>query len=293
MSSTHVDVSTKYLTKRASCENRKWQDGLVSGTVYSGDAQHNALLDNVYSQYSLSNPLHADIWPSINQCEAEVISMTANLLNGNDTNVVGTTTSGGTESIIMAVRAHLKVYGEERGITHPEIICGTTAHAGLDKACEMFGIRLTKISCVDEEHFRLNSKKVETKISSNVIMIYSSAPCYPQGVIDPIQKLSTLANKYDIGLHVDACLGGFVLPFARMLAKETNHKDKYNIPPFDFDCPGVTSMSVDTHKYGYASKGTSVVLYRNKVRDDSKYLFLSIASRLTTFHSVSSTGSVL
>ena len=200
--------------------------------------------------------------------------MTANLLNGDDTGVVGTTTSGGTESIILAVRSHLKMYGEERGIIRPEILCGTTAHAAVDKACEMFGIRLTKIQCVDEEHFRLNPKQVERKINSNVIMIYSSAPCYPQGVIDPIQELSTLAKKYDIGLHVDACLGGFVLPFARMLAIETNSEDQHEIAPFDFVCPGVTSMSVDTHKYGYASKGTSVVLYRNKVRNELKIPFL-------------------
>jgi glutamate/tyrosine decarboxylase-like PLP-dependent enzyme len=88
-------------------------------------------------------------------------------------------------------------------------------------------------------------------------MIYASAPSYPQGVIDPIEELSTVAKKFDVGLHVDACLGGFVLPFARML--------DYDLPKFDFECPGVTSMSADTHKYGYASKGTSVVLYRNKV----------------------------
>jgi sphinganine-1-phosphate aldolase len=184
--------------------------------------------------------------------------MTAGLLNGGDGNVVGAMTSGGTESIIMAVRAHLKIYGRDRGIEYPEIISGDTAHAGLNKACEMFGIRLVQIPCGEDTGYQLDPIQVKRCMNSNVIMIYSSAPCYPQGVIDPIDELSTVALNYNIGLHVDACLGGFILPFAK--------KMNYDIPNFDFSCPGVTSMSADTHKYGYASKGTSVVLYRNKVR---------------------------
>jgi glutamate/tyrosine decarboxylase-like PLP-dependent enzyme len=238
-------------------ENKKWEEGLVSGAVYGGEKKHTELLNQVYGMYSLSNPLHPDLWPKVNQCEAEVISMTAGLLNGGDEDVVGAMTSGGTESIIMAVRAHLKLYGENRGIVFPTIISGDTAHAGLNKACEMFGIRLLQVPCGESNGYQLDPKQVEGFMNSNVIMIYASAPSYPQGVIDPIEELSTVAKKFDVGLHVDACLGGFVLPFARML--------DYDLPKFDFECPGVTSMSADTHKYGYASKGTSVVLYRNKV----------------------------
>jgi hypothetical protein len=245
------------LTARSEIENKRWEDGLVSGTVYGGEKQHTDLLNQVYSLFSLSNPLHPDIWPSINQCEAEVISMTTNLLNGGDKHVVGCMTSGGTESIVMAVRAHLQLYGKARGIKSPEIISGVTAHAGLNKACEMFGIRLIQVPCDESNGYQMDAKEVEKRMSMNVIMIYSSAPSYPQGVIDPIWDLSNIAIKFAIGLHVDACLGGFVLPFARMM--------KYDVPTFDFGCPGVTSMSADTHKYGYASKGTSIVLYRNKV----------------------------
>jgi sphinganine-1-phosphate aldolase len=117
--------------------------------------------------------------------EAEVISMTATLLNG-DHNVVGASTSGGTESIILAVRAHLHEYGWKRGIEFPEIICSTTAHAALEKACDMFQIRLVKIPC-DSISFQLLPKMVEKYVSSNTILIYASAPCYPQGVIDPIE----------------------------------------------------------------------------------------------------------
>uniref|UniRef100_A0A7S3VH77 sphinganine-1-phosphate aldolase n=1 Tax=Chaetoceros debilis TaxID=122233 RepID=A0A7S3VH77_9STRA len=243
------------LQKRAVIENKKWEKGFVSGAVYGGESHHVDLLNQVYSVFSLSNPLHPDIWPTVNQCEAEVISMTASLVNGGDDRVVGSITSGGTESIVLAVRAHLEYYGRNCGIEYPEILCGDTAHAGLDKACEMFGIRLVKIECGKLSEYRVDAKKIERLISSNTIMIYSSAPSFPQGVIDPIGDLSQLAIKYDVGLHVDGCLGGFVLPFAKKLG--------YNVPNFDFGLPGVTSMSADTHKYGYSTKGTSVLLYRH------------------------------
>jgi len=247
---------------RSKKENTKWETGRVSGTVYSGDETHTALLNQVYATYSLSNPLHADVWPSVNQYEAEVISMTANLLNGNDEGVVGTTSSGGTESIILAVRAHKGYYCKRLGITHPEIVGCTTAHAGLDKACDMLGIKLIRVS-PDPITFQMRPKDVARAITCNTIMIYSSAPSYPQGVIDPIEELSEVAMRFGVGLHVDACLGGFVLPFARMIGKE--------LPKFDFECDGVTSMSVDTHKYGYASKGTSVVLYRHNALRRAQY----------------------
>lgn len=244
-------------------ENQKWHQGRVSGTVYSGEEFLTKLHTQIFELYALSNPLHVDVWPSVCQCEAEIISMTAHLLNGGDEGIVGAVTSGGTESIVLAVRAHLHVYGKNRGIRHPEIIAGDTAHAGLDKACDMFHIRLIKIPCRKENGYRLGPKEVEKHMGPDVIMIYASAPSYPQGVIDPIEDLSKIAVKYNIGMHVDACLGGFVLPFARMM--------KYEIPKFDFECLGVTSMSADTHKYGYASKGTSVVLYRTKELRRAQY----------------------
>lgn len=182
--------------------------------------------------------------------------MTAALVNGGNDSVVGCMTSGGTESIILAVKAHRHYFGNRRGVNHPEIISCETAHAAIDKACEILSIKHIKIPC-DPLSFQVRSKDVEAQITSNTIMIYSSAPNYPQGVIDPIEQLSELAVKYGTGLHVDSCLGGFVLPFAKQLG--------YDIPRFEFSLRGVSSMSCDTHKYGYASKGTSVVLYKNAV----------------------------
>lgn len=236
-------------------EDQKWKDGRVSGMVYPNDSEHTELMSQVYRLYAWSNPLHPGYWPKMNQCEGEVISMTANLLHGPS---IGCITSGGTESIILAIRAHLNYYGRRRGIQHPEIICGTSAHAAVNKACDMFGIRQVSID-VNDGIFLLQPELVRSKISSNTILIYSSAPTYAQGVVDPIPELSRIAVQYDIGLHVDACLGGFVLPFCE------------DPPMFDFRNPGVTSMSADTHKYGFAVKGTSVVVYRDKSLRHGQY----------------------
>ena len=193
------------LQKRAKVENEKWQQGKVSGTVYSGEQKHTELLNKVYAMYAWANPLHTDIWPSVSQCEAEVISMTANLLNGGDSNVVGATSSGGTESLVLAMRSAKEYFGRRRGIDRPEIIACSTAHAGLDKACDMFGIKLVQLAA-DPITFQVWAADVEKAMTRNTILIYSSAPSFPQGVIDPIAELSTLAVRYDVGLHVDTVL---------------------------------------------------------------------------------------
>jgi sphinganine-1-phosphate aldolase len=233
----------------ATNENQCWRDGQLSGTVYANDAAQTELMNAVYSLYTWSNPLHPGCWPKINQCEAEVAAMVAQFLHAPATGA-GTMTSGGTESIILAVRASLLYFGH--GISHPEIVCGSTAHAGLNKACEMFGVRQVVIDCDDGSSYQLNPEKVARAVTPNTILIYASAPCYPQGVVDPIVDLGRVAYRYGVGLHVDGCLGGFVLAFLP------------DAPVFDFRAEGVTSISIDTHKYGYASKGTSVVVYRTK-----------------------------
>ncbi|CAM9135617.1 unnamed protein product, partial [Discosporangium mesarthrocarpum] len=144
---------------------------------------------------------------------------------------------------------------QELGVTSPEIVAATSAHAAIEKACSLLGIRLIKVP-MDPVAFKADVAAMRAKVGVNTIMIYASAPSFPQGTIDPVQELAALARQSGAGLHVDCCLGGFVLPFAQRLG--------YTVPPFDFGVEGVTSMSVDTHKYGFASKGTSVVLYHNK-----------------------------
>jgi sphinganine-1-phosphate aldolase len=238
--------------------DQSWKTGKVSGTVYIVDETHIQLMNEVYGLYSVANILHAGVWPRLNQCEAELVAMTSTMMHGNG---IGATTSGGTESIMLAIKAHLAHYGKRRHIAHPELICGSTAHASVDKACELLGIRKVCIDLNDgSNNYTLCPRKVQRHITSNTIMIYASAPCYPQGTMDPVEELGQLAEQYSIGLHVDACLGGFVLPFAQE-----------SFPVFDFQVPGVTSMSADTHKFGYAPKGTSVLLYRDNALRHAQY----------------------
>ena len=235
-------------------EEEAWKDGFVSGAVYHGDQDHIEFLNQVYALNSQSNPLHADVWPSATKFEAEIVAMTADMLNGQGQGVCGTLSSGGTESIMLAMKAYRDWARETKGITKPEMIVPITAHAAFDKASQYFGIKTIHIPV--DSNFRADVNAARKAISRNTIVIVGSAPSFPHGAIDPIEELSELARQHNIGFHTDACLGGFVLPWAEKLG--------YPVPKFDFRLPGVTSMSVDTHKYGYAAKGTSVILYRGQ-----------------------------
>jgi len=242
-------------------EESKWKDGFVSGAVYHGDEDHIDFLNQVYMLNSQSNPLHTDVWPSITKFEAEVVAMTASMLNAqkadddpdSDDEVCGVVSSGGTESILLAMKTYRDWARDMKGISKPEMIVPTTAHAAFDKASQYFNIKIKRIPV--DAGFKADVAKTEEAITDNTIVIVGSTPSFPHGVIDPIEKLSEIARDNDIGFHTDACLGGFILPWAGKLG--------YQVPPFDFSLPGVTSISVDTHKYGYAAKGSSVILYRS------------------------------
>lgn len=249
----------KQMRQLKSSEDERWKQGYVSGAVYHGDPGHIEFLNKVYALHSQSNPLHSDLWPSATKYEAEIVSMTARMLGGataGGTNpsaeICGTVTSGGTESILLAMKTYRDRAREERGVEVPEMIVPVTAHAAFDKAAQYFGIKKRTIAV--DANFQVRVDLVRKAINKNTIVIVGSAPTFPHGVVDPIEELSELARKKGIGFHTDACLGGFVLPWARKLG--------YPVPPFDFALPGVTSMSADTHKFGFAAKGTSVVLYR-------------------------------
>jgi sphinganine-1-phosphate aldolase len=240
-------------------ETPLWQAGQVSGTVYHGGEEHAAFLSQVYALHTQSNPLHADLFPSTVKFEAEIVAMTAHLLGATptedpDQQIVGTVTSGGTESILLAMKTYRDWARAERGITQPEVIAPVTAHPAFDKAAHLFGMRLVRTP-VDSQ-FRADVEAMRRAITRNTVALVGSAPGYPHGVIDPIEPLAELAQAHRVGLHVDACLGGFILPFIERLG--------YAVPPFDFRVRGVTSMSVDPHKYGYTPKGLSVVLYRGR-----------------------------
>lgn len=237
-------------------EQDRWAKGYASGAVYSGDPGHIDFLNRVYALNSQSNPLHADLWPSAIKFESEMVAMTARMLGADHTGdeIVGTVTSGGTESILLAIKTYRDQARAERGVKRPQMIVPTTAHVAFEKASHYFGVKLVRIPVGPD--YRADVEATRKAINKRTIAIVGSAPTFPHGVIDPIYELSELARERGIGFHTDACLGGFVLPWAEKLG--------YPVPPFDFRLPGVTSMSADTHKYGYAAKGTSVVLYRGK-----------------------------
>ena len=237
-------------------EENAWREGYVSGAVYHGDPGHLQFLSETYALHSQANPLHANIWPSATKFEAEIVAMTADMLGARHTleEVVGTVSSGGTESILLAMKTYRDWARAKRNVRHPEIIVPETAHAAFDKAGHYFGIKMVQIPVDDQ--FRADVAAARRAVNRNTIAIVASAPSFPHGILDPVAELAALAEQQGIGCHVDACLGGFILPWAARLG--------YDIPHFDFRVPGVTSMSADTHKYGYAAKGTSVVLYRGR-----------------------------
>jgi sphinganine-1-phosphate aldolase len=241
-------------------EQGRWKDGLVSGAVYHGAEDHIDFVNQVYALHSQSNPLHADLWPSATKFEAEVVSMTANMLGAEEAHagkppeehVCGSVSSGGTESIMLAIKTYRDWARATKGITRPELVAPTSAHPAFDKAAHYFGLKMVRVPVGPD--YRADVAATRKALTRNTVALVGSAPSFPHGVIDPIEELSELARKRGLGFHTDACLGGFVLPWAKRLG--------YPVPPFDFRLPGVTSMSADTHKFGYAAKGTSVVLYR-------------------------------
>lgn len=244
----------------ATRESPRWKDGYLSGAVYNGDQAHVDFMNKVYALTSQVNPLHSDVWPSATKYEAEIVSMVADMLGAGPGNpqasreeqICGTVTSGGTESILLAMKAYRDRARDERGERRPEMVVPNTVHAAFDKASQYFGIKMKKVPVGSD--YVANVKAMKAAITDHTVVIVASAPCFPYGLIDPVTEIAAIAKKKKIGCHVDACLGGFVLPWARELGAP--------VQPFDFSVPGVTSMSVDTHKYGYAAKGTSVVLYR-------------------------------
>ena len=223
------------------------------GGIYHNSGGTLATLQgHIWSQYVDTNALYPGVFPSLRKYEAEVIAMTLSIVHGHEAGACGLLASGGTESVLLAALAYRET-GRARGITEPQIICAISAHPAITKACHYFGIELIKVP-LEPSSMSLRAAAVRPYLSSQTVAIYASAPSFAHGVIDAIEELGALALEARVGLHVDNCLGGFLLSFmARegILAK-----------PFDFAVPGVSSMSIDVHKYGCAPKGVSVVAFR-------------------------------
>jgi sphinganine-1-phosphate aldolase len=235
-------------------KHTRWEDGRVSGAVYHGGEALIKLQTEAFGRFGVANPIHPDVFPGVRKMEAEIVSMVLNIFNA-PPDAAGVTTSGGTESILMAVlSARQKAYHERR-VTAPEMILPETAHTAFRKAGEYFGIKLHLVSC-PAPAYKVHIPSISWLINPNTILLVGSAPNFPHGIIDDISALSRLALRKKLPLHVDCCLGSLMIPFLE--------KAGFPSEPFDFRLKGVTSISCDTHKYGFAPKGNSTVLYRTK-----------------------------
>lgn len=246
-----------------------WEKGRVSGAVYHGGAELLQLQLAAYAQYSVANQLHPDVFPAVRKMEAEVVAMVLDLFHAPELGC-GTTTLGGTESLLLAGLAAREWGRRHRGISAPEVIAPVTVHAGIDKACTYFGMRLHKVP-LDPKTYQVDVGRVSRLINANTVLLVGSAPNYPHGIIDDIESLGKLAQRYEIPLHVDACLGSFIVSFLERSGVHGARK----LPTFDFRVPGVTSISCDTHKYGFAPKGLSIIMYRTPELRQCQYYVLS------------------
>ncbi len=231
-----------------------WEEGRVFAYVYDAGEEAKQLLKDAFTSYLTENGLDPTSFPSCMELEKDVIGMAVDLLNGGD-DATGTFTSGGTESILLSLKTTRDYYRDVKPeIKTPEILMPTTAHPAFHKACHYFDLKAVLVDVDDD--FRAIPEKMEAAITPNTILMVGSAPSYAHGAIDPIEALGQIALRHDLRLHVDACVGGMYLPFARELG--------YDIPEFDLGVPGVTQLSMDFHKWGYAAKGASCILYKDR-----------------------------
>ena len=231
----------------------RWQDGRTFGLVFDGGPSVHEVAKAVAPMFLDDNALNPFAFPSLGEIQSEVVDATASLLHAPD-GVAGFMTSGGTESILMAVKAARERAKAERGVTAPEMVLPESAHAAFHKAAYYFGLTVRKVSV--RADFRADVDAMAAAVNQNTALVVGSAPQYPQGVIDPIPELASIAAEAGASFHTDACMGGFVLPFMEMLG--------HDVPPWDFRVEGVTSISADIHKLGYAPKGASVIVHRTK-----------------------------
>ena len=250
-------------------EDAFWETGKCSGTMYCGDHDHYGFMNDAFGLFAHVNVLQRDMCPSATKMEGEIIAMVLDVLHGEavtDTTPAGIVTTGGTGSILHAMLAYREWGDQQRGITQANVIKPETAHPAFDKGCHLFGIELRKAP-VDPVTTQVDVGWVADHIDENTVALVGSACNYGYGTIDPIAELSALALDRGVGLHVDGCLGGLILPFGQDLG--------YDVPVYDFRLPGVTSISADTHKYGYAFKGSSVLAVRDKALRAAQYFFLT------------------
>jgi len=232
-----------------------WKAGKVWCYVYNSGNQSEEIAQAAYMSYLTENGLDPTVFPSMLKVETDVVRAVVSLLRG-DSHAVGHITTGGTESIMLAVKTARDMARAERPhILQPEMVLPRSSHGAFHKAAHYLNVRPNMVE-IDPVTFRVRAEDMRAAVNENTILLVGSAPSYSQGVIDPIREIGAVAVEAGLPFHVDACVGGVHLSIMRQLG--------HQLPDFDFSVPGVTSISTDLHKYGYAAKGCSVIMYRNK-----------------------------
>jgi len=253
-------VAARIREKKAA--DADWRGGRTWSLIYPAGEDVDAVLRDANDLYLFENALNPFRFPSLREMEVDVVSMTGGLLHAPE-GFGGAMTSGGTESILMGVLSARERARAERGVERPEMVVPFSAHPAFAKAAKYLGIALHPVP-LDADH-RARVDDAERLLNENTVLLAGSAPNYPFGTVDPIPELAALAAERGISFHTDACLGGFLLPFYAQLGEP--------VPPFDFRVPGVTTLSADVHKYGYCTKGASVILHREDASLKQHQLF--------------------
>ena len=240
----------------------RWRDGRAFTLAYYAGPEAQAVSEEAYRAYATENALNTDAFPSLRRIQAEVVEIVTGWLGG-DAQSAGFMTSGGTESLLLTVKAARERGRRERGVERPNVVLPTSAHAAFEKGCAYFGVESRRIPVGSD--WRADPDAMHDAIDDDTVLVVGSAPQYPQGVIDPIPAIAALATERSINCHVDACMGGVTLTYLARLGHE--------VPPWNLSVDGVTSISVDLHKYGYTAKGAGVLLHRSKqLRADQTFV---------------------
>ena len=236
-----------------------WLRRMAVGTNYPAGEDVLQVARDAYLRFFSTNGLLPDLYPSLARFERDVVDYAAGLFHGPE--AVGSITSGGSESILMGVKsARDRARRLHPGITKPEMVLPVSAHPAFTKAAHYFGLDAVTVP-LDADH-QIDVAAYRAAITDSTVLLVASAPSLTLGMVDPIDELAPLAAERDIGFHVDACVGGFFLPFAEKLGRP--------IPRFDFRVPGVTTISADLHKFGYTAKGASLIMSRDRDVFDSQ-----------------------
>lgn len=232
----------------------RWRSGRAFSLAYSAGDEALSIAETAYARFSGENALNTDAFPSLRTMQKEVVAVVSEWLDA-PAGAAGFMTSGGTESLVLAVKA-ARERGRRNGITRPNVVLPTSAHAAFEKGCQYFDVESRRVPVRTD--YRGDVEAMTAAIDDQTVLVVGSAPQYPQGVVDPIAEIASVAAERDINCHVDACMGGVTLHYLRRLGE--------TIPPWNFSVPGVTSMSVDLHKYGYTAKGAGVIVHRDTQR---------------------------